>query len=72
MQTTCKIIESLAHGYSSESTQQELSDEYQHDRVLMVFKKSLHPGAIEQSGSLGYRGRPVFLRGIQDMNEAKP
>ena len=32
------MIETLANGYSSESTHQELSDEYQHDRVLMIFK----------------------------------
>ena len=28
----------LANGYSSESTHQELSNEYQHDRVKMVFE----------------------------------
>ena len=27
----------LAHGYTSESTPQELSNEYQHDRVLTIF-----------------------------------
>ena len=27
------ITETLAYGYSSENTQQELSNEYQHDRV---------------------------------------
>ena len=32
------MIETLACGYSSESTQRELSNEYQHDRVQMVFK----------------------------------
>ena len=32
------MTETLAYGYSSESTHQELSREYQHDRVLMVFK----------------------------------
>ena len=32
------MTETLAHGYSSESTQQELSNEYQHDRVSMVSK----------------------------------
>ena len=32
------MTETLAHGYSPESAQQELSNEYQHDRVLMVFK----------------------------------
>ena len=28
-----KMTETLAHGYSSESTQWELPDEYQRDRV---------------------------------------
>ena len=32
------MIETLANGYSSESTQRELLNEYQYDRVLMVFK----------------------------------
>ena len=32
------MTETLANGYSSESTQQELSNTYQHDRVSMVFK----------------------------------
>ena len=27
----------MANGYSSDSTQQELSNEYQHDRVKMIF-----------------------------------
>ena len=39
MQKSWKMIETLAHGYSSESTQQELSNEYQNDRVLMVNRK---------------------------------
>ena len=38
MQKTRKMIETLAYGYSSESTRQELSNEYQHDRVKMFFK----------------------------------
>ena len=38
MQKTLKMTETLANWYSSESTQQELSNEYQHDRVTMVFK----------------------------------
>ena len=38
MQKSCKMTETLAYGYSSESTQLELSNEYQHDRVKMVFK----------------------------------
>ena len=33
------MTETLANGYSSESTNQELSNEYQHDRVSMIFKK---------------------------------
>ena len=33
-----KITETLANGYSYESTQWELSNEYQHDSVKMVFK----------------------------------
>ena len=32
------MTENLAHGYSSESTEQERSNEYQHDRVYMIFK----------------------------------
>ena len=35
--------------HSSESTQQELSNEYQHDRVEMVFKKSLCSCALDES-----------------------
>ena len=31
------MTETLAIGYSSESTQRELSNEYQHDRVKLVF-----------------------------------
>ena len=33
------MTETLANGYSSESTQRELSNEYQHDRVSMIFKR---------------------------------
>ena len=35
-----KNTETLANGYSYESTQQELSNEYQYDRVLDGFQKS--------------------------------
>ena len=38
------MTETLANGYSSESTQRELSNEYQHDRVSMVFR---HLGVLE-------------------------
>ena len=36
---TRKITETLANGYSSESTRRELSNEYQDDRVSMVFQE---------------------------------
>ena len=32
------MTETLSHGYSCESTQRELSNEYQYDRVKMFFK----------------------------------
>ena len=32
------MTETLANGYSSESSQQELSNECQHERVSMVFR----------------------------------
>ena len=32
------MTETMANGYSSESTQRELFNEYQHDRVWVVFK----------------------------------
>ena len=32
------MIETLANGYSSESAMRELSNEYQHDRVWIIFK----------------------------------
>ena len=38
MQKIRKMAETLANGYSSESTQREISNEYQHDRVQRVFK----------------------------------
>ena len=40
MQKTRKITETLANGYSSESTRRELSNEYQDDRVSMFFQES--------------------------------
>ena len=33
MQKSWQMTETLANGYSSESTRRELSNEYQHDRV---------------------------------------
>ena len=39
MQKRLRMTETLACGYPSKSTQRELSNEYQHDRVYVVFKK---------------------------------
>ena len=44
-----KMTETLAYGYSSEGTQRELSKEYQHDRVKMLFKKPLRPCPLVES-----------------------
>ena len=32
------MTETLANGYSFESTQRDLSNEYQHERIYVVFK----------------------------------
>ena len=44
-------IQNLAYGYSSESTQQELSNpnEYQHDRDLDDLQKYLRPCVLDES-----------------------
>ena len=39
MQKPPKITETLANGYSSESTRHKLSNEYQDDRVSMFFQE---------------------------------
>ena len=38
--TDSKMTEMLTNGYSYENSQRELTDEYQHDRVWMAFKKN--------------------------------
>ena len=48
------MTETLEQGYSPESTQQELYNEYQHDRVFDGLQKSLHScGLDENSLSIG-------------------
>ena len=37
-----KMTETLAYGYSSDRFQQELSNEYENERVLMFFKNRVH------------------------------
>ena len=41
------MTETLAYGYSSESAQRELSNEYLHDKD--GFQRSLHPCALDES-----------------------
>ena len=43
MQKVLKMGVTLPNGYSSESSQLELSNEYQHDRVKTFFRNYLHP-----------------------------
>ena len=47
MQKTGEMTVTLAHGYSSDSTQLDLSNEYQHD--LVVSQKSLSSCASDES-----------------------
>ena len=48
MQKNWKMTETFAHGYTSEDTQRGLSNEYQRDKVSMVFK-NLCPCALDES-----------------------
>ena len=43
------MTETLAYGYPSESARRELSNEYQDDRVQILFQKSLPPCALDES-----------------------
>ena len=47
------MTETLAHGYSSERTQQELSNEYQHDKVKIQNNASF----VETQGSQNFIAR---------------
>ena len=61
------MTETLAYGYSLESTQRELSNEYQHDRVWMVFKNLCilvlwtHIASVLE-GLMGEKGCFSYLR----------
>ena len=50
----------LAHGYSTESTQWELSNEYQHDRVLDGFQKYLPPCPLDESPYITFIGKIIL------------
>ena len=45
-QKTLEVTETLAHGYSSENSQQELSNGYKQDRVKMIIKTRLSIGIL--------------------------
>ena len=55
------MTETLTNWYSSESTQRELSNEYQHDRVRTVFKKSLRYCTYEESSLNSVRVKKLSL-----------
>ena len=67
------MTETLAYGYSSESTLWELSNEYQHDRVQMAFnnlyisfsafdESSLSIGRVKCGAHLAVQWSCVFVR----------
>ena len=47
------MTETLKYGFSSKSSQQELWNEYQHDRVQMVLKNCCYCALDESSFSNG-------------------
>ena len=56
-----QMAETLPHGYSSESTQREISNEYQHDRILNLYNvKYLHFCALDES-SLSIGSVNIFV-----------
>ena len=54
------VTETLAHGYSPESTKGALSNEYQHDRVLDGYEFFLYPSALDES-SLSIEGVKIIF-----------
>ena len=67
MAAVSKMTGTLAHGYSSDSTRRELSTEYQHGRVLIVFE-NLSPLVLCTKVALVLGGsrlkRELMLRSI--------
>ena len=81
IQKSWKMTETLTNGYSSESTHQELSNEYQHDRVSMIFKKIcilillLDPRSLVDQAScytngLHWEGRSMAPLQLKTMHKA--
>ena len=61
------MTETLAYGYSYESTQWELSNEYQYDRVKMVFSKIFAFLCLDESSLIiGRVNSQVFVISIID------
>ena len=64
------MTETLANGYSYESAQRELSNEYQHDRVQMVIK-NLCVIVLGMKVASALEGLRLNHR-YNDLNETKP
>ena len=62
------MTETQANGYSSESTQLQLSNEYQHDRLTMLFK-NICVLVLWMKGALALHGRvnPFVPGDLSDM-----
>ena len=56
------MAETLAHGYSSERTQRERSNEYQHDRVKLVFNNLCILVLLTKVALIALEGLKVRLR----------
>ena len=69
MQQTLKMTETLANGYSYDSAQRELSNEYQHDRVQIDFQKFLHSCALDESSLSIERVKAIMI--ISDIDLAE-
>ena len=55
------MTETLAHGYSSEKTQRELSNEYQHDDTVKMFFKNLRVLVLLTKVASALEGLRVFF-----------
>ena len=60
-----KMTETLANGYSSERAQQELPNEYQHDRIWMVFKNLLTK-VVSALRELIFASHPLLTLSVLD------
>ena len=58
------MTETLAYGYSSKSTQPELSNEYQHDSVQNMVFINLYIPVLWAKALEGLRYSPSILNGI--------